>query len=265
MIARTAVLLLTALAPLAAQTRSVQDYLPLAVGNSWTYAHLFLDARGRNEIAFQGEITISILRTEVIDGDTYYVFSDVSTDAPEGVPKHFLAGKKLRWDGNNLTEHDGASSLSLYRFDVPTGTDGVSREYSIPETHGHTSVKSYAFIVSDRLMLQSFQFSGEGARGAVIAFSEDFGLQEAIEGEAAGDMLVMQHTLTPIRAVFQTGSQDASARDAHTSSSAVTVEWDDYLCYFGNDDVFLGVSCNYPPTSTSSNSWGLIKEGSDTR
>ena len=69
--------------PLAAQTttRNVQDYLPLAVGNSWTYKHEFIDARNSRAPTtyLTAEFTISILRTEVIDGETYYVFSDIST------------------------------------------------------------------------------------------------------------------------------------------------------------------------------------------
>ena len=110
---------------------SVEDYLPLSVGNSWTYKHVFSDARGlrvgTSVVHHEAEFTVSVLRTEVIDGDTYYVFSDVSTSAPEGIPKQFLAGKKLRWDGNNLTEHDGTSSVSLYRFDIPTHYCPVER------------------------------------------------------------------------------------------------------------------------------------------
>ena len=107
MIART-LIVLAALAsvPLAAQAKNVQDYLPLAVGNSWTYEHDFSDARSILDdpsiesteealIESREEITISILRTEVIDEDTYYVFSDVSTSVSEGVPRHFLNGKKL--------------------------------------------------------------------------------------------------------------------------------------------------------------------------
>ena len=37
--------------------------------------------------------TISILRTEVIDGETYYVFSDISTTMPEGM---LTGGSKMR-------------------------------------------------------------------------------------------------------------------------------------------------------------------------
>ena len=38
-------------APLAAQEKNVEDYLPLAVGNSWTYLHRFIDDRQNTETA----------------------------------------------------------------------------------------------------------------------------------------------------------------------------------------------------------------------
>ena len=45
MLTYLAALFLLAAAPLAAQEKNVEDYLPLAVGNSWTYLHWFVDDR----------------------------------------------------------------------------------------------------------------------------------------------------------------------------------------------------------------------------
>ena len=71
-------------------TYRMSDYLPMVVGNSWTYYHRFFDFRLREDgsgplnpwnypdhEAARGAFTITILRTEVIDGNTYHVFSDM--------------------------------------------------------------------------------------------------------------------------------------------------------------------------------------------
>ena len=249
--------------PLAAQTttKNVQDYLPLAVGNSWTYEHVFFDDRSGDFSAppLFTEYTLSILRTEVIDGETYYVFSDISTTVPLGPPRHFLNGKKLRWDGNNLTEHDGTSTLSLFRFNISPGSDGTYSEYSIQETHGDTLVKTRG-RERDRYTYQRFSFRGNPESSTAISFVADFGVYRVIEGSARGDMIVMRNTLEAIRAVFQTTTaQENGARDAGASSS-VTVEWEDFQCYTNEYDIQYGSTCNYPPTSTPASSWGSVKE-----
>ena len=267
MLPRIAVLTVLALAASAtAQTKNVQDYLPLAVGNWWTYKHEFIDARSSRAptIHLTSELTISIVRTEMIDGETYYVFSDISTTMPEGIPNHFLNSKKLRWDGNNLTEHDGTRTFSLYRFNIPPDSDSTTGEYSIQETHGDTLVRTYAGE-TDRLVHQSFSFQGNPESSPAISFVEHFGVYEVIEGWASGDMLTAQNIITPIRAGFQTtDAKETGARDAGTPSS-VTVEWEDFQCYFDEYDVTHGGRCNYPPTSTPASSWGSVKDRSGNR
>ena len=264
---RITLILVLGLTPLAAQTtKDVQDYLPLAVGNSWTYKHEFFDGRtwSAPPIYLTAEFTISILRTEVIDGETYYVFSDISTTMPEGLPNHFLNGKKLRWDGNNLTEHDGTASFSLYRFsNISPGSGRIENEYSIRETHGDTLVKTAA-LATDRGAYQYFSFQGNPV-GSGLSFYGDFGMYRVIAGRASGDVIVLRNTITAIRAVFQTTTaQENGARDAGVSSS-VTVEWEDFQCYSSGHDIKYGSTCNYPPTSTSASSWGSIKDRSDNR
>ena len=204
---RITLILVLGLTPLAAQTtKDVQDYLPLAVGNSWTYKHEFFDARSgiAAPIYLTAEFTISILRTEVIDGETYYVFSDISTTMPEGLPNHFLNG--LAYQYFSFRGNPGSSDLSFYG---------------------------------------------------------DFGMYRVIAGRASGDMIVLRNTITAMRAVLQaTTAQENGARDAGVSSS-VTVEWEDFQCYFSEDDITYGRTCNYPPTSTSASSWGSIKDRSE--
>ncbi|MFA6108593.1 MAG: hypothetical protein WDA75_07485 [Candidatus Latescibacterota bacterium] len=71
---------------LAAQEYRPEDFMPLAVGNSWTYQHSYFDDRVRwdddpnnndQTIVYQPvEVTLEITHTEVIGGHTYYVFSE---------------------------------------------------------------------------------------------------------------------------------------------------------------------------------------------
>ena len=249
-------------APVTAQTRNVQDYLPLAVGSSWTYMHEFLDARDRRAPTtyLAAEFTISIVGREVIDGETYYLFSDIPTTMPEGLPNHFLNGKKLRWDGNNLVEHDGTSSLSLYRFRIPPDSDSITGEYSIPATHGDTLVKTYATIVIDRLMHQACHFYGNTESSQTVNFVEGFGVYRAIEGWGSGDVILAQSIVSPIRAALQTtDTRGDGARDEGASSS-VMIEWEEFQCYFRGSDVRDGETCEFPPTSTSPSSWGAVKD-----
>ncbi len=109
----------------------LSSYLPLNVGNSWEYrsgyyenlAHEMPLGRG----AVGGRITLSIDRTEEIDGKTYYVFSPWWKDWP--LPPHALFGKKVRWEGDSLMVHDGTSEYPLYlvavkaRLLLTSGTD----------------------------------------------------------------------------------------------------------------------------------------------
>ena len=183
-------------APLAAQEKNVEDYLPLAVGNSWTYRHSFVDGRQNTDGSYvnpsergKTEFTISILRKEVIEGDTYYVFSNPTSDLPVDIPDHFIGGKKLRWEGSQLMEHDGISSFSIYHFDIPT-SDVHVRYYSIQPTLGDTLVRVLSGLSGSRnYMSQSLFFEGYtgylteggwdngfGSWLRIVDFSEDYGL-----------------------------------------------------------------------------------------
>ena len=113
----------------------VSDFLPLSVGNSWIYDFYYKDPRRDPDGSQYSQITISILRTEVIDGHTYYVFSGIPAGVPIA-PVHSIADKKLRWEGNSLMQHDGVSEYSIYRFqDIPTLVP--------PQSHAMTETEHY--------------------------------------------------------------------------------------------------------------------------
>ena len=108
------------------------DYVPLAVGNRWTYEHFYMNyLHGTGEpfdipgyppgipsdsLLFAEKIvTIEITHTEVIDGLEYFVFSDADYDWPP-LPDFFWGGKKVRlsdegflvfrWNGQELPVYD---------------------------------------------------------------------------------------------------------------------------------------------------------------
>ena len=151
------------------------DFLPLQVGNQWTYDHYYgnnvyyFDSfypwerdfywaepgslkravvramfeipgypyypdmqngfPGEPESAFaHGEFTIEITHTEMIEGQEYFVFSDVEYDWPP-VPNLFLAGQKVRFsdEGTLLFRWQG-QDIPLYAFRDP---DCCSPEYPV--------------------------------------------------------------------------------------------------------------------------------------
>ena len=281
MLTYLAALFLLAAAPLAAQEKNVEDYLPLAVGNSWTYVHWFVDKRKNSDGSFvttpqrgETEVTTSILRTEVIDGDTYYVFSNPTSDLPVDIPDHFIGGKKLRWEGTQLMEHDGVSSFSIYHFDIPT-SDVHVRYYSIQPTVGDTLVRAVSGLSGGRdYMSQSFSFEGYtgylteggwdrgfGSWNRVLWFSEDYGVVSSFESHFQDDYGLYDSRLDAIRAVTHTSQGPPSAPRNEDGLYQTSFEYGDYSCYERTADIRYGLECNYPPTSTSRESWGSIKNG----
>ena len=81
--------------PAVATEYQASDYLPLAVGNSWTYDHEYYDIERRfgdrsqwSAYLAQAPFTIEVLRTEELDGQTYYVISEMPSNWPPP-PPHF--------------------------------------------------------------------------------------------------------------------------------------------------------------------------------
>ena len=284
MIARIAGFVLAWIIPLAARTQTAEQLLPLAVGNSWTYEHRYLDKRRNGDGTWvypagstQAEFTISILRTEVIDGETYYVFSDPPNTLSVHRPVHFIAGKKLRWDGNNLTEHDGTTSFSLYQF--ASSFDETPGGYAVPAGHAHgdTLVKTFPALARSQLRFQSFTFkgfpdflslggwdgnpsSGSWQYSRSITFIEQFGVEISLEVMSEGDVGVYRNEIAPIRATFNMSDNTRSS----DTPSGTTVEWDDFRCYADRLDLLYDRTCGYTPRSTSKSpgSWGIIKDRS---
>jgi len=148
----------------------------LAVGNSWTYFHSYSDRYNWQAGSLQ-EVIVRITHTEVIDGQTYYVFSDLPYDDPPP-PYFFLAGKKVRHDGQGclLERVDGVDQV-LYAFPI-----GIGFDYDIPGYEESVHVGQLAF---GRDRLPSFHFSFPGGLGVpdspwgnIATWVIDFGLFE---------------------------------------------------------------------------------------
>ena len=117
----------------------IHQMLPLAVGNSWVYDHFLPDS---------GDVTISITHTEDIEGHTYHVFSDMPYEDPP-VPYFFIAGKKVRWEGDHLLFRQQDRDVAFFRFnhsvfENPEGyewwkpAEEVEYDYVIPKTETET-------------------------------------------------------------------------------------------------------------------------------
>ena len=235
-----ALLSLSGVLPAAATDYQASDYLPLAVGNSWTYAHeyyafdtnnggfeqysAYVDQFPAPEEPFRyPEFTISVLNTEVINGKMYYVLSDMPANWPPA-PPHFIAGKKLRWKGTHLMERTADGEQSVFRFD---GANDAG--YAVETDEGDNLVK--AMVYSDpngywHGCWFSFYGSEPGLRSCT--FIENYGCLTCNWGVAGADHPLFTNQVFFHRAVL----------------GGRTVELEDLLT----------------PTSTSSSSWGQVKE-----
>ena len=208
------------------------DYLPLAVGNSWTYDHDFYDLKGPDGERRYGDrsqwsaylaqefpqFTIEVVRTEELDGQTYYVIGDMPSNWPPP-PPHFIAGKTLRWEGTQLMEHSSSGEQAIFRF------DGHGTSYDIPEVEGDNRVTVEVF--PEPVPLYAFYFHGNGEGSRAFGFRAGYGLGRGGWGIAGEDYLAFTNDVRPLRAVL----------------GGTSVEYEDALI----------------PTSTSSSTWGAVK------
>lgn len=140
------------------------DFLPLRVGNQWTYEHFYYNDTydypfydkleqapegpalraifGIPGYPFYGEdrppedlhyvtrdLTIEITHTETIEGHDYFIFSDPEYDWPP-VPNFFLAGQKVRFsDEGILLFRRQEQDIPLYDFSQVH----IEKHYTMPE------------------------------------------------------------------------------------------------------------------------------------
>lgn len=168
----------------------ISDFLPLAVGNSWTCSHSVGDPFGRmtgnqtEENAWpawadaNGVFTLTVEGTEEIAGETYFVLSDMPSGAWPPAPPGFIAGKKMRWDGRQLMEHDGTGKQTLFDF-------GDGREvFEYEPSPGRTVPRAVFGFPADDLeeWLEDIGGGGEVHSGVrLIEFLANFGVWACYE------------------------------------------------------------------------------------
>ena len=220
--------------PAAATDYQASDYLPLAVGNSWTYEHDYYDP-GIDESQWSAytaqypsdpQFTITVERTEVIDGKTYYVLSDMPDHWPPA-PLLFIAGRKLRWEGTHLMERIGDGEQALFRF--PAETD-----YEVLTDEGVIEVSGLMWR-SHPVPLYTFEYpvpslaGGGGGSG----FLAGYGMDGSGDGILGGDAPLFANGVSAIRAVI--GERQVEYDDARRGRTPID-------------------------TSSSSSSWGGVKQ-----
>ena len=240
------------------------DWLPLAVGNSWTYSHDYYENDDGNDDVYSQwtnytapygipQFTLSVLQTEVIDDKTYFVISDMPEYWPP-VPPQFIAGKKLRWVGDQLMERTADGEQALFRFG---GTSGASGEasYAVTTSEGTLQVTSRENR-SEHTHDNYFGFSGgaeaagpsnwyelltggqsgvtgeSGATvglGAAIIFLKGFGVQQGQMALYDGDAPLFKNIQKAKHAVINgrtvTVEQARAAAGRASSSDASSIEW----------------------------------------
>ena len=237
-----ALLSLSGVLPAVATDYQASDYLPLAVGNSWTYVHEYY-AFDTNNGGFKQyseyvnrfpvpapgepygfpEFTISVLNTEVIDDKTYYVLSDMPANWPPA-PPHFIAGKKLRWEGTHLMERTADGERSVFRFD---GANDAG--YAVETDEGDNLIKTQVHSHPNGYW-KGYWFSFYGSELGLrsCTFIGNYGCLTCNWGVAGTDHPLFTNDVFLHRAIL----------------GGRTVELEDLLT----------------PTSTSSSSWGQVKE-----
>ncbi len=242
--------------PAAAADDEPADFLPLAVGNSWTFVHEVYDYYGgvfpNNNPGDRGEVTITVERTEVFGDTTYYVLSDLPPGwAP--APPHCPLGKKLRWKGGELMERTDTGERSFFRFEGPNA-------YTIPWTHGDDEVRRQGVggHASQPVPVIHFLFEGhdafdwvtefepelEGIPERTVSFLAGYGFSGCIEGLMGPDYEVYTNGLGCIRATLVETSGGGDGQRSPTTTTRTISYWD---------------AVDGPPSATAPSTWGQVK------
>ena len=115
---------------------TVQDYMPMAIGNYWVYEHVKIDSAG-NESKLGLIDSIRITRKETLRGNEYYVF--------EGTRQPIINNKgivhKLRDSLGYLVNSGGNALMSvvnftdtIFKYRDPSDSNWITKSHGIMET-----------------------------------------------------------------------------------------------------------------------------------
>ena len=207
------------------------DYVPLEVGNRWTYEHFYMNylhgavglfdvprypsGRLPDSLRYVKRIvTIEITHTEVIDGLEYFVFSDGArpfADLMEAwseltgtnhvrwppLPDFFWGGKKVRLsDEGFLVFHWNGQDIPVYDF----GHTSNPHKYigTFPRGSGTAQTGVHRVYAQYRLSRGSFSFSYDGI---ISDFLQGYGVGLTYiyvqSGSFFEEVLLFQNKLIP--------------------------------------------------------------------
>ena len=135
------------------------DFLPLSVGNSWTFEHRYWGPGEIDSLTsyLAKEVTIQITDEEILE-HTYYTFSPMPYDWPPP-PDFFLAGKKVRIDEKGaLIELVGNAERYLFDFTFSQDADreiALSNDDTTWRISGYISLTNGG-IFQDEILLGQF-------------------------------------------------------------------------------------------------------------
>ena len=196
------------------------DFVPLEVGNRWTYEHLYInyDHGGGEPFDIPGYppghppdslifakkiVTIEITHKEVIDGLEYFVFSDADYAWPP-LPNFFWGGKKVRlsdegflvfrWNGQELPVYDFGGDFHTYTGTLPLGSGTTEAHFT----------RSYVQYWRSRVHFGLSKYSLY--HGAEIIFLQEYGVgqtySEHYSSPSACDPASFLNELMPISATI---------------------------------------------------------------
>ena len=96
-------------------TPTINEFTPMAIGNSWVYQKFEIDPETNSEIAYDSYDSLYINRDTIINGETYFVLE--KTFLSQNIETY------LRYENNYLVDNYGKKWLSAFE-----GTDTVSVE-----------------------------------------------------------------------------------------------------------------------------------------
>ena len=258
------------------------DFVPLEVGNRWTYDHLYINYdHGEGEpfdipgyppghppdsLTFVVKtVTIEITHTEVIDGLEYFVFSDADYAWPP-LPDSFWGGKKVRLsDEGLLVFRWNGQELPVYDFGHPHLGDFHGYTSTLPIGSGTTEAhltRSYAQYWRSRVHFGLSRYSLYDR--AEIIFLQEYGVGQTY----------IEHYSYPSACATASFLNELMPISATISGEEIVYE-QVYLSYqslastgLGQiDQVQLeeGFDFSEGKHSESSNDFGLVRRGSDFR
>ena len=243
-------------AALPATEYKVSDFLPLAVGNSWTCNHGVYDSFGRLSDhgpwpAWEdasGVFTLRVERTEEIDGETYYVLSDMPSGGWPPAPPGFIAGKKLRWEGTQLMEHTGTSEQILYDF-------GGSEGYKIEPTTSYPVPRfSFGFAADDLVeWLEAQDYEDVHSESRIIVFLAKYGVWACYESVALADAGAFRNEIAISEAALIESAEGVASGASGDARVVRTLKYHD--ARKGEPGTTTPISSSVSPSS-----WGEVKE-----